>query len=105
MSEDVTFAEGFLFKEKPSSAPMYIIGKLSIKIDEAIPFLKQYQKNGWVNLEIKIARSGKPYIVLDVRKEETGRPNRNDRELPPESADPDLTPSPEPNDGGDDLPF
>lgn len=104
MAEDSTFAEGFLFKTR-ANQPSYVVGRLSVKIDEAIPFLKQHQKDGWVNLEIKIARSGNPYIVLDTfRKSQEAPDHAASKELPPEQADPDLTPSPE-SGGSDDLPF
>ena len=40
------------------------IGSVSVKVDQAIPFLTTHAKNGWVNLDVKVARSGNPYIEL-----------------------------------------
>jgi len=37
-----------------------------VKVDEAIAFLRKYEKNGWVNLNAKNGRSGNPYIELDT---------------------------------------
>lgn len=66
MSENQrTFAEGFIFK-RSEKAPEFVIGRISIKVDEAIEFLKKNQKNGWVNLQAKTGRSGQPYLELDT---------------------------------------
>ena len=39
---------------------------MSIKVEEAIAFMKQHEKGGWVNLGVKTARSGNYYIELDT---------------------------------------
>ena len=65
MAEDKVFADGFIFKRK-DSAPEFVIGELSIKIDDAIPFLNQHQKKGWVNLDVKLSKGGKYYLELDT---------------------------------------
>ncbi len=59
------FANGFSFKRR-EGAPEFVIGQQSIKVDEAIAFLKENQKNGWVNLNVYKARSGKLYVELDT---------------------------------------
>ena len=59
------FANGFSFKRR-EGAPDFVIGQQSIKVDEAIAFLKDNQKNGWVNLNVNKARSGKLYVELDT---------------------------------------
>ena len=63
--KEKTFADGFLFKRR-EDAPDFVVGRVSVKVDEAITFLRQHQKNGWVNLDIKTARSGNYYIELDT---------------------------------------
>lgn len=65
MSDEKVFADGFLFKRN-EKAPDFVVGQLSIRLDEAIPFLKENAKNGWVNLGVKQARSGKFYVELDT---------------------------------------
>ena len=47
MSKDKVFADGFLFKRR-ENAPDFVIGNISVKVDEAVTFLKTNQKNGWV---------------------------------------------------------
>ena len=65
MAEEKIFANGFSFKRNNNS-PDFIIGKQSIKVDEAVAFLQAKQKNGWVNLEIKQAKNGNYYMELDT---------------------------------------
>ena len=82
MSETTTrtFAEGFIFK-RGEKAPEFVVGSLSVKVDEAIEFLKKNSKNGWVNLGIKTGRSGKYYIELDTfePKKDGARPSTGSR--------------------------
>jgi hypothetical protein len=61
------FAEGFMFKMKPDS-PEWVVGSLSLKADEAIAFIQKNTDKGWVNLNINIGKSGKPYVELDTWK-------------------------------------
>jgi len=64
-TEETVFVDGFLFKRR-ENAPDYVIGNVSAKIDELIPFLQQHAKNGWVNWDIKLSRSGNYYAALDT---------------------------------------
>ena len=63
--DEKIFADGFLFKRN-EKAPDFVVGRISIKVEEAIAFMKQHEKNGWVNLGVKTARSGNYYIDLDT---------------------------------------
>lgn len=65
MQQDKIFADGFVFKRR-EGAPDFVIGRQSIKVDEAIAFLKANVKNGWVNLDIKQSKSGSYYCELDT---------------------------------------
>jgi len=62
---DKIFADGFIFK-RSENAPDFVIGSLSIKVEDATAFLKKHDKNGWVNLQIKNSQGGKPYMELDT---------------------------------------
>ena len=64
-NKEVIFADGFIVKKK-DNAPEWVIGSLSIKVDEAIAFIKEHNKKGWVNIEMKTSRDGKPYCQLDT---------------------------------------
>jgi len=63
--EEKIFADGFVFKRN-ENAPDFVVGRISIKVEEAIAFIKNHEKNGWVNLGVKTARSGNYYIDLDT---------------------------------------
>ena len=65
MAEDKIFADGFSFKRQ-ENAPDFVVGRLSLKVDDAVAFMKQHAKTGWVNLNIKTARSGNHYVELDT---------------------------------------
>jgi hypothetical protein len=65
MADEKIFADGFLFKRN-EKAPDFVVGRMSIKVEEAIAFMKQHEKGGWVNLGVKTARSGNYYIELDT---------------------------------------
>jgi len=63
--DEKIFADGFLFKRN-EKAPEFVVGRMSIKIEEAVAFMKKHEKGGWVNLDVKTARSGNYYIELDT---------------------------------------
>ena len=65
MAEEKIFADGFVFKRN-ENAPDFVVGRISIKVEEATAFIKQHEKNGWVNLNVKTARSGNYYMDLDT---------------------------------------
>lgn len=67
MTDEKIFADGFSFKRN-ENAPEFVVGRLSMKVDDAIAFIKTNQNNGWVNLDIKQARSGNYYVELDTFK-------------------------------------
>ena len=64
MNEPI-FANGFRFQRK-EKAPDFVIGRLSMKADEAKQFIDDYAKSGWVNCDIKQSKSGNYYIELDT---------------------------------------
>jgi hypothetical protein len=59
------FADGFSFKRN-DNAPEFVVGRQSVKVDEAVTFLQQHQKNGWVNIDIKQSKKGTYYCELDT---------------------------------------
>ena len=65
MEKEKVFADGFIFKRNEKS-PDFVVGRVSVKVDEAIAFLRKYEKSGWVNLDVKTARSGNFYMELDT---------------------------------------
>jgi hypothetical protein len=87
MANDKIFANGFLFKRN-DNAPQFVVGAISIKADEAIQFIEQYAKNGWVNLKVNQAQSGKYYIELDTWEAKGGAPAQAPAKAPAPKAQP-----------------
>jgi len=65
MSKEKIFADGFSFNKR-EDAPDFVIGKVSVKVADALTFLKSHDSNGWVNLDIKQSKGGKYYMELDT---------------------------------------
>ncbi len=72
MAEDKIMADGMFFKEKHQNAPDFVIGGLSIKIDQFSKFVKDNKDGEYLNFQVLKSKQGKPYIVLD-----TWKPNRD----------------------------
>jgi len=105
--EEKVFADGFTFKRN-ENAPEFVVGRLSLKIDAAIEFIKQHQKNGWINLDVKKARTGNFYIELDTytpkdRESSTEAKRMTNKAQSPNKSKSQLQMTDE--DGDDGLPF
>jgi hypothetical protein len=82
--KDKVFADGFIFK-RSENAPDWVIGKISVKVEDAVKFLNNNIKNGWVNLNVNQSQNGKIYIELDTWEKAQGsqsKPAKNDNDLP-----------------------
>ena len=64
-NDDKVFGEGIFFKTK-ESAPSFVMGSVSIKVDEFITFLKDNVKKGWVNMDLKLSKKGTHYFQVDT---------------------------------------
>jgi hypothetical protein len=74
MSQEKIFADGFSFKRN-ENAPDFVVGKLTMKVEDAIAFLKKHQNNGWVSIEIKYGRTGNAYCELNTYQPKQGGGN------------------------------
>lgn len=63
----IEFVPGLIVKQRADTAPEYVICKLSIKPRELAAWLSEKSEE-WVNVELKLARSGKPYAAVDSWK-------------------------------------
>ena len=75
MEDEKTLAEGLFFKEKHQNAPEFVIGGLSIKIDQFAKFVKDNKDGDYLNFQILKSKAGKPYIVVDTWKPEKKQDN------------------------------
>jgi hypothetical protein len=101
--EEKIFANGFSFKRN-ENAPEFVVGRLSMKIDDAIEFMKQNQKNGWINLDVKKARTGNFYIELDTYTPKQGESPTEAKRIPSKAQYP-KTSNLEMTGDDDDVPF
>lgn len=92
------FPEGFIFKEPHPNAPDFVKGQVSIKVEEFQRYLSKV-KGEWLNLDLKIGRSGKPYAEVNTFKPDSSRQGSLDSPRT-ENAVPDNF-----DDMDDDLPF
>ena len=65
MADEKVFASGFMFKRR-DAAPEWVVGNLSVKCKDAVAFMKEHMKDGWLNLNINQAKSGTYYVELDT---------------------------------------
>lgn len=68
---DKVFAEGIIAKRR-DTAPEFVKASLSFKVDEAVVFLQKHAKNGWVNVDVKVGKSGKWYCELNTFEKTEG---------------------------------
>ena len=99
--DEKIFADGFSFKRN-EKAPDFVVGRLSIKADDGVAFIRANEKNGWVNLNIKTARSGNYYVELDTYEPTQGGGAKPQSEK--KAADPEPQVEQEAEDDGE-LPF
>jgi hypothetical protein len=67
MNQKMEFPEGIFAKAPADNAPDFVKGKLTMKLDEAVGWLKSKQDSGetWVTLDIKEGQSGKWYASVN----------------------------------------
>lgn len=65
MENEKIFTEGLIFKLPRQNAPDFVKGSVSIKADEFVEFIKKHQKNGWLNIDLKVSQGGKAYAELN----------------------------------------
>jgi len=64
---DIEFVPGLIVKQRAPNAPDYVICKLSIKPKELAAWLEG-KTDEWINIDVKIGKSGKPYAAVDSWK-------------------------------------
>ena len=61
MSDEKVFADGFMFKRR-DNAPEWVVGRMSVKCDDAVAWMRENHKDGWINLNVNQAKSGNLYL-------------------------------------------
>tara|TARA_R110002020_G_scaffold392443_1_gene602730 strand:- start:29 stop:304 length:276 start_codon:yes stop_codon:yes gene_type:complete len=91
MDNNLEFPEGIIFKLPRNEAPDFVKGSISIKRADLIKWLNS-KSDEWINLDLKVGKSGKAYAAINTWKPETTSSN-----LP--------TPSAVTSSSNNDLPF
>lgn len=72
MAKEIIFAEGFridLPDERTKEAAPWVKSKISVRVDDAIEFLKKYRNDrGFVNIDVKLSKGGSLYMELNSWK-------------------------------------
>jgi len=73
MSQENKFADGLYFNEPHENAPEFVLGNISVNVEQFAQFLKEQEVDDKGYLKLSILRSkktNKPYIVIDTWKPE-----------------------------------
>lgn len=75
------YAKGIYFNRKHEKQPDFVLGSLSIKIEqleELVKQIKEYENNGYARFQILDGKE-KPYVLVDTYKKEE-KPKPSERE-------------------------
>lgn len=69
---DIEFVPGLIVKAPHERAPDFVKAQISIKVEELGQFLREKYKakEDWVNIDVKVAKSGKWYAAVSTYKKE-----------------------------------
>jgi hypothetical protein len=70
MANDIEFVDGLIVKPPHEKAPDYVKASISIKVEDLGKWLREKYKNKeeWVNIDVKEAKSGKWYAAVSTFK-------------------------------------
>lgn len=74
---DNNFVGGIIFKLPADTAPDFVKGKLSINLKSFGEWIRKNGHTGWINLDLKVSKEGKPYAILDTWKPDKDKSNEN----------------------------
>lgn len=76
MANDVQFVNGMVVKAPHEKAPDFVKAQISIKVADLGMWLREKHKAGqeWVNLDIKVAKTGKWYAAVNDYKKGDAKP-------------------------------
>lgn len=57
-----------LYRPPATGAPSFVKGRVSVKVEDFVKFAKLHQRDGWLNIDLREAQSGKMYFALNDYK-------------------------------------
>lgn len=100
---DAKFPKGMFFKLPHNNAPDFVKGKMLIRREDAIEYLKS-EDSEWISLDLKVSRDGKPYAQVDDWKPDSSKSSQGS-EIPPVVRKGQYEDAPKQDEDTDSLPF
>lgn len=106
MSEqEKVFVDGMIFRLPREGAPDFVKGSLAFSVEKMKAWLDQNKDDrGWVNVNLKVGRSGSEYAELDTWKPKDGE-HLGDKIKEPSTVGNTSVPYPTETIDPDDVPF
>lgn len=101
MSDNKVFVDGMIVKAPHQNAPDFVKLAISIKCRELLDFMKEHQKDGWLNIDVKESKGGKLYAELNTFKPTQGESAKHGMQQAKAAAEP----APAVDDFNDNIPF
>lgn len=81
MSEENIFADGLFYNDPREGAPEFVLGSMSVQVEQFIAFLNEQEKTekGYVKLDVLRSQAGKPYVKLNTWKPDDQAPVTQDQ--------------------------
>ena len=76
--EEIEFVDGLIVKAPHERAPDFVKANISIKVEDLGKWLRGKYKAGeeWVNVDVKVAKSGKWYAAVSTYKPKEQAPTQ-----------------------------
>lgn len=86
MAEEIEFVDGLIVKAPRENAPDFVKASISIKVEDLGKWLREKYKakQEWVNIDVKVAKSGKWYAAVNTfkPKEKTAKKADDESDIP-----------------------
>jgi hypothetical protein len=74
MADEIEFVNGLIVKAPHERAPDFVKASISIKVADLAEWLRSKSGEEWVNVDVKVAKSGKWYASVSNFKPKEGNP-------------------------------
>ena len=85
MSNDIEFVDGLIVKAPHPKSPDFVKAQIAIKVEDLGKWLREKFKAGdeWVNVDLKVAKSGRWYAaVSNFKPKEKAKPAEDNEDIP-----------------------
>ncbi len=83
MSDNENLVKGFYLKTPHENAPDFVLRKVGVNVDQFIEYLQEHRnESGYVNFDLKEAKSTHWYLQLDSWQPDSSRSNQSTENKP-----------------------